>query len=545
MLTYSPIAAKPKRKDRPWLLFIMVIIWIGGATFFHSPWEPYEPYVVAIVKSIIHTNSWLVPYISSGNPYLDLQPFYFWIYALIIKIFNFSDIANAIRLINCGIILITLYLIGKIGSNLSAFKNGRSVVMILISTIGFINNAYQLSPNIIILLGFSLYFWSIQHSLKTPGIAGGLMALGLILISINFTVEYIFIALLLLLLLPFLDRSLRQFEYYIVVVSGISIFSIIFASYAWQLNKVNHLFFLEWVAKYFSFIEIKPSGFLLNVLFYLQTLLWYLIPGWILVIWTVYKRRKKIFDDMMLCTSIIFALLLFICAVASGRQDESVIFPIIIPVVLLASVEIDSIRISIVSWLNWFSIFAFGAGGLAVIILYTTLNSGHPQDLLSKAQFYAPAYVFDFNIWQVILAGIITAIWIFMITRKHIRGREMVSNWASGTTFCLVLFVSLCLPWFNSVLSFKDIVDSSRPYLDKDVNSCIVTNERNRIQSAIWYYYADIRLIPDSNFANNTQCKRALISVYNDKVIDYPGWHVIWSNKRPIDFKRYMLLERN
>ena len=545
MLTYSPIAAKPKRKDRPWLLFIMVLIWIGGATFFHSPWEPYEPYVVAIVKSIIHTNSWLVPYISNNSPYLDLQPFYFWLYALIIKIFNFSDIANAIRLINSGIILITLYIMGKIGSSLPAFKNGRSVVMILISTIGFVNNAYQLSPNIIILLGFTLYFWSIQHSLRMPGFSSGLMAVGLVLISLNFTAEYIFIALCLLALIPILDKSMRQFGYYIVALSGVVIFCLVFGSYAWQLNKVNHSFFLEWVDKYLTFIHIKPDLIITSVIFYMQTLLWYLIPGWILLIWTIYKRRINLFNDPILQASIIFMALLFTCAVLSGRTDESVIFPIIIPVVLIASIEIDTIRISIVSWLNWFSLFASGVGGLAVIILYSILNFGYPQDLLSKAQFYAPGYVFDFNIWQVMLAVIITAIWIFMITRKHIRGREMVSNWASGTTFCLVLFISLCLPWFDSVLSFKDIVDSSRPYLNKSANSCIATNEKNRIQSAIWYYFADIRLLPESNFAQNSHCDQALISVYKDSNTDYPGWHVVWSNKRPIDFKRYMLLERN
>jgi hypothetical protein len=47
MLTYTP-NPKPRRKDRPWLLIIMVLIWIGGATFFHEPWEPYEPFVVAV-----------------------------------------------------------------------------------------------------------------------------------------------------------------------------------------------------------------------------------------------------------------------------------------------------------------------------------------------------------------------------------------------------------------------------------------------------------------------------------------------------------------
>ena len=158
MLTYTP-NPKPKRKDRPWLLFLMALIWISGSCFFHDPWEPYEPYVVAIVKSIIETNSWLVPYLSSPSvPYLELQPFYFWIFAVIIKIFNFSNIANAVRLLNALIILVFIMLMGRIGSGLSAFKNGRTVVMILISMVGFINNAYQLSPHLIVLALLRLLF---------------------------------------------------------------------------------------------------------------------------------------------------------------------------------------------------------------------------------------------------------------------------------------------------------------------------------------------------------------------------------------------------
>ena len=128
-----------------------------------------------------------------------------------------------------------------------------------------------------------------------------------------------------------------------------------------------------------------------------------------------------------------------------------------------------------------------------------------------------------------------------MITRKHIRGREMVTNWASGTTFVLVLFISLCLPWFNSVLSFQDVVNSSLPYLKS--SNCIATNQSNRTQNALWYYYANLRLEPEVNFVQG-RCNQALISVKAKDNISIPGWKEIWSNKRPVDFRRYVLLER-
>ncbi len=543
MLTFSP-TSKPHRKDRPWLLFLMAIIWIGGATFFHSPWEPYEPYVVAVVKSIINTNSWVVPYIATGSPYLDLQPFYFWIYALIIKIFNFSDIANAIRIINSVLILAVIYFFGKIGSGLNAYKNGRSVIMILISSIGFINNAYQLSPNIVILLGFVLYFFALQRSTQMPGISSGLLALGLVLISVNFTAVFLLIAIFMLVTLPLFDRSWRRYSYYITSVAGVCVFALIFASYCWQLNSVDHRFFVEWESKYRSIVNFTISDLIANLQFYLETLLWYLVPSWILVIWTIYKRRRKLIADKILYANLIFATLLLFFAVISGKHDESTIFPIIIPFVLIASVEIDSIRISVVSLLNWFSLFTFGIGGFCILLLYIALNTGHPVDLFSRAQFYAPSYIFNFNIWQLALAVLITAIWLFMITRKHIRGREMVTNWASGTTFCLVIFVSLCLPWFDSVLSFKDIVTSSESYLNRNFQSCISTETNNKLPSALWYYFADTRLKASDNFSQDS-CNQALIAVAKDQNVNYPGWHVVWSAKRPVDTKRYILLERN
>lgn len=543
MLTYTP-NPKPRRKDRPWLLIIMVLIWIGGATFFHEPWEPYEPFVVAVVKSMITSNSWLVPYIAKGTPYLDLQPFYFWLYALIIKIFDFSNIVNAVRLINSVIIFAVIVLMGRIGSGLLAFKNGRSVVMILISTIGFINNAYQLAPNLVILLGFALYFAALQQSQERPGISGWMLSVGLIFISLNFTGEFLVIALLMLIVLPFLNREWRNSNYYITTLSGIALFALIFFSYAWQLNNVDHEFFLQWKTRYTAFIVYHPLLWLSGIGFYLQTLLWYIIPSWILVLWTIYKRRKRIFADKILGASVLFIVMLFGFACLSGQQQEAKIFPIIIPFVLLASVEIDSIRISIVSLMNWFCIFTFGLAGLVITALYIALNFGWPADLFGKAQFFAPDYVFQFNAWQLALAVLISGIWLFMITRKQIRGREMVSNWASGSTFVLVLFVSLCLPWFNSVLSFKDMVESSRVYLKSNTTSCVATNGNNNIQNAIWYYYADINLKPEPDFTAG-ECKQALIGVERNMTINYPGWHVAWSAKRPVDSKRYILLERN
>lgn len=542
MLTYNPIK-KPKRKDRPWLLFVMSLIWVLGTAFFHSPWEPYEPFVLAVVKGILRNHSWLVPYVSNV-PYLQIQPFYFWIYSAVLKLFNVTNIysiANCIRLLNTLIIFSVVILAARIGSNLSAFKNGRTVVLILISSFGFINNAYQLSPTILVLLGFCLYIYSLQLYYRLPGISGWLLFLGLMFISINFTCEFIVIALLVLLILPIIDKSWRNTHYLTTVTIGIVMFGIIFYLYCYQLKEVNNEFFIQWKQRYSSIFLIPPYSFLRQLKDVFSLLSWYVVPGWFLVIWSFYKRRMSIFKDKVIQANIILAILIFFFALFEGRNIEGAVFPIILPVVFIASLEIDSIRISIVSLLNWFSICVFGVLGLAIWIVYLCFNLNYPPQLIHYVMQYSQDYHFNFNIWQLSLAILITFIWLFMITRRHIRGRELVTNWASSTTYVLVLFLSLCLPWFDSVLTFKPIVFGSLSSINKKV--CTVTNSADSTQGALWYYYADVNLIPSFVNLNFSLCNQAVVATEDISKIDQTQWRIVWQAKRPIDKKVYYIIK--
>ncbi|MDQ5920001.1 MAG: hypothetical protein QG673_57 [Pseudomonadota bacterium] len=542
MLTYNPIK-KPQRKDRPWLLFVMSLIWVLGTAFFHSPWEPYEPFVLAVVKGILRNHSWLVPYVSNV-PYLQIQPFYFWIYSAVLQLFNINDIysiANSIRLLNTLLIFAIVILSAKIGSNLSAFKNGRTVVLILISSVGFINNAYQLSPTILVLLGFCLYLYALQLHSKLPGFSGWVLFIGLLFISINFTCEFIVIALLLLLILPLVDKFWRNRDYLITVTIGVSMFLVIFCLYGYQLHAVNNDFFVQWQQRYSNIFFGHSYNFFNQLGGIFSLLAWYVMPGWFLVLWSLYKRRSTIFKDKIIQVNIILALLILLFAICGGHNLEGMIFPIILPVVFIASLEIDSIRISIVSLLNWFSICIFGVVGLIIWGIYICINLNYPQPLIEYILKYTQNYHYNFNVWQVSLAVIITLIWLFMITRRHIRGRELVTNWASNTTYVLVLFLSLWLPWFDSVLTFKPLVFDSLTSIDKQ--SCIATNSSDSTQGALWYYYADVNLIPSFVNLNFSLCNQAVVATEDINKIDQTQWEIIWQAKRPIDKKVYYVLK--
>jgi 4-amino-4-deoxy-L-arabinose transferase-like glycosyltransferase len=541
MLTYNE-KVKPKRKDRPWLLVVLVLIWVFGTAFFHSPWEPYEPFVLSVVKSILRNNSWLVPYVSH-LPYLEIQPFYFWLYAAILKLLHVSNIysiANGIRLINTSLILAVIALCAKVGANLSAFKNGRSVVLILISSVGFVNLSYQISPNIIVILGFCLYLYALQLHRELPGISGWLLFTGLLLISISFSSEFILIALFILILLPLIDKHWRNRNFFMTAFISVTLFSIIFYSYCYGLQQVDKDFFWQWKIRYMEIYHASGYNILRQLKETLLQISWFLVPGSFLVIWTIYKRKLSIFKDKIIQVNIILAIMLFLFSVFSGRDVDQSLFPIILPFVFIASLEIDSIRITIVSLLNWFSIFIFGTFGAALWTGYILFNLNMPYGFINYALQLTQDFHYQFSSWQLMLAILITFIWLFMITRRGIRGREVVSNWASGTTFVLVLFMALWLPWFDSVLTFRPLVEKSLKYINPKI--CTVTNGSDTVQGALWYYYADINLLPSFLNLNFNVCNQALVAVEDINSIDQNMWNVMWQGKRPIDKKTYVVI---
>jgi hypothetical protein len=235
--------------------------------------------------------------------------------------------------------------------------------------------------------------------------------------------------------------------------------------------------------------------------------------------------------------------MLFLFAVFSGKDINQSIFPIILPFVFIASLEIDSIRITIVSLLNWFCICIFGTFGAIIWISYTLLNLNTPHSFIKEVLRFTQQFHHQFNLWHILPAILITLIWLFMITRRGIRGREVVSNWASGTTFIIFLFLILWLPWFDSILTFKPMVENSIKYIDK--KKCVVTNGRNTVQGALWYYYADINLLPSFLSVNFNVCDQALIAVENINEIDLNVWHIVWQEKRPIDTRTYAVIHLN
>lgn len=543
MLTYQA-KSKVLVKDRPWALFLMLLVWLLSTCFYHNPWEPYEPYVASVVKAILVDNTLITPYISYPTPYLEINSLYFVIYALIVKffqIFHVGNIMNVVRIVNVIFISLTVYFMGLVSRGLLSHKTSRSVIMILISTFGFIFTSYQVSPHIIVLLGFTMLFYAFKKANDLPGKAAIIMAIGLILVSTHFNAEYTLVALLMSILIPLFKPHFRSMGFLLTNLIAYTIFILIVGSYLFQIYHTNHDFFWLWQNKYLHFFSFDFLEFPARASKYLLTAFWFLTPASVLVLWTLYKQKRAIFNNDVLMISVICAALIFCIALMDKSQNINTIFPLVIPIGLLAVAEIDSIPIEKVDLFNFFSIVLFGFICVLIIMFYIFIVIMPSSNLVHYLNNLNPNYHFKFSVFRMLVALSMFSVWIFMITRKGVRGREMVSNWAAGTTCCLSMFFALCLPWLDSALSFENMVKTSMHYINPKY--CIATNQVNRIQSALWYYYADVHLLSSDDIMNSG-CKQALIVSYSYDDVLLPGWNIMWQYQKPLDIKRYILLRR-
>jgi hypothetical protein len=153
--------------------------------------------------------------------------------------------------------------------------------------------------------------------------------------------------------------------------------------------------------------------------------------------------------------------------------------------------------------------------------------------------FYTDGYQLETSYWRLLLALALMLLWCVVLMRKGLYGRYMLTNWVVGITCSLVTFIALYLPALDHAVSFRKIVDSSMPYLSNSIKyDCVLTNESNKLQNALWYYYADLILVPTNDYKHANRCQTLLLWSADS----HPqGWNLVWTAKRVIDKKSFLI----
>ncbi|WP_028534860.1 ArnT family glycosyltransferase [Paludibacterium yongneupense] len=546
MLTYTPNSksALPQPTEKPWVLLLLALIWLWPGILGHDPWRPDEPYVLAVASEMLQTGHWLMPTIQ-GQPYLAAPPLYSWVAAAFIQLLSpwLLPAHDAARLATPFFMALTLLFAGGAGRELIGRRHGRSVVMILIGCIGLTDTGHQMTPMVATLTGFAAAFYALVRGLRSPALAGALLGAASVVLFLSSSLLEVMLLWSVVLMLPAFSAWRRK--PHAIMVAMAVLFGLPL-SLIWPVGFAHH--FPAEFAIWWQHYALGPlDGFARLGLFhgfgyYFKTSVWYAWPAWPLAGWTLYRSRR--YDEPVLQLPLMFFGVVMVLLTLSDRQGAEYTMPLLLPLAMLAAVELDSLKRGAAAFLNWFALMTFGFFGLLIWFGWAAMNYGWPAELAERARFFSPYYRVHISWLGAGCALLATLVWVWALTRRNLRGRQALTNWSAGITLFWGLAMTLWLPWLDATKSYRPVVGQMLAALPPGArNACIAVPDALRLARISWAYYGGLHLLPYLS-DSDIRCDWRLVQRQENEPESAPGWRAVWSGSRPRDKREVYTLQQ-
>lgn len=222
-----------------------------------------------------------------------------------------------------------------------------------------------------------------------------------------------------------------------------------------------------------------------------KLLIWFGWPAWPLACWAVYRWRDHIFKRnpsfhlaLPLCFIVVTVLL---AASSPGSGRDRTLFLSLPMAATLAAFALPTMRRSVSSLIDWFTMLFFTISGVAIWVIWTATQTGFPAKPAANVAKLAPEYVPEFSLLSLAMALLATLIWLSVVVWRT--GRHQAALWkslvlpAGGATWCVVLVMTLWLPMLDYGRSFEPQIKKIRPHIPANID-CIWTYGLNAAQRA-------------------------------------------------------------
>ena len=524
-------------------LFLLCATWLLTGLVGHDPWKPDEAYGFGLIYHIIRSHDWIVPTLA-GDPYLDKPPLYYWTAALFAKAFApILPLHDGARLATGFYTAFTLLFVGLTGRELFGNNRGWPAAIILIGCLGMLLHAHEILTDNTLITGCAMMLYGYALSLRRTILAGVLIGTGL---GIGFMSKG-FIAPMLFLLISIgllLFRNWRTRAYFTAL--GIALLCALpwFIVWPWLLFQRSPDLFTEWawtrnIGRWFSYAR---SGNFRETFYYLKALPWMAWPAAPLAAWTVWEARKRIAQEaefQLLLTS--FVVMLVLLSFVPDINDQNGL-PMLLPIALLATAALSTVRRGAANALDWFGIMTFALLAIALWWGWAGLLLDNNAKITHWLKDYQPGFDATFNATPFWIACGVTVGWIVLVWRVGRSVRRSLINWAAGVTLLWILIMTLWLPWLDTGKSYRHMVDDLKASLPQKYN-CIAGVRIGDSQRAMLQYFGDINTRPRSTRVCD------LLLVQGNRIAkpieDEIGWDKIWEGGRKGDQnERFRLYQR-
>lgn len=497
MLTYapsSPVSATETRSEKPWLLFLLCLLWLLPGLIGHDPWKPGENQTAEIVRQFLLTDRWVIPKIA-GMPYLEQAPLYYWIAALLAKplVWLGMSMHDAARLSTGLWMALAFTGVGFAGYALHGRRQGRLSVVILLSCVGLLSWGHLATPAVVALAAFCWQCYALALMPRRPLPAGALLGACWLVLFIGASWAECALSLVMtfaLLAFP----TWRKPGFALSMAAALVILLPLGVLWPLALSaKMPEVYQAWWSQAAWGPFSTENGLSLFHAPGFLPSIAaWFAWPALPLAAWSLWSHRRELREPrfQLLLLTLVLMVVWLAMAASPGERQALILLPVL---ALIATPGIDDLRRGGASAFNWFGILTFGGLALVLWLGWWVMFLGWPVGLAQELRAHSPDFLPTLG-GGLLFAVLLSAGWIRVLLHQRSLGRRALVAWACGVTLFWGLLIGLWQGWLDVSKSYRIVGEG----LAKQVQSgsCVRVEKIDETRLAALSYFSglDLRL---------------------------------------------------
>ncbi len=527
--------------QRRLLIALLCLAWIVPGLVAHDPWKPDEAYTFGVVYEMISGGSWIAPALA-GEPFLKEPPLYYMSAALSGILFSPPlPLHDAARLATGFYMALALIFCGLAGRELNGPGSGALATALLLGCFGLVLRSHQLVPHVAAAAGFAMAYYGCARALR--GSVGGVWlgtGVGVVFLSLG-TPEAVVVALIAV-LVPLVNSAWRTRTY--AASLGVALLAALPWLTVWPLMLHNYSpeLFRMWLEADTVRRLFRGAG---GGLYYLRVLPWYAWPVWPLALWALWRAFGSGPVKPLVTLPLTGLVITLLALSEAADKRELYAMPLLVPLALLASTGVDTLRRGAANAWYWFSVMGFTFFILVGWVYWSGLELGVPPRLHAHLHRMQPGYTPGFRVIPFALGLMYTAAWFAVLVKLPRNPQRPAFVWAAGVTATWGLAATLFIGWVDTGKSYRGMIAAMTPALPATYR-CVSSRDLGEAQRAMLHYFAGIVTYREEAAERRRDCDLMLVQGIPQEEKPPPGnWIRIWEGNRPGDrAERYRLYRR-
>jgi 4-amino-4-deoxy-L-arabinose transferase-like glycosyltransferase len=546
--TLSP--AGPYRSLKQLGLVVLCGAWVVLGLVGHDPWKTEDATSFGIVHEMLHGGDYATPNLA-GEPFIDRPPLVYALATLTARLTaSFLPEPDAARLAAGLLLALTLYVLALTGQELAGRNFRWMPVLLFVGSVGLWDRAHQLSPELGLLAGIAIAQYGFALALRRP-VAGGVV--------LGFGTAFAFLArgfmgplwlVATALVLPVLFASWRTRRYATAAGVALAVALSLGATWPVALAVGNPADLAVWWAAqswtdWFGPLSSKAGA---DPVVLLKNLLWFAWPALPLAAWTLWTRGRG-FNGGLATPAIelpgALAAVMLVAIAVMADPRVTYLMPLLVPLALLAAIEIDTLKRGYSGALDWFGILTFGlAAVIAWGLWFDAYLRGMSLPVARVMRDTEAGYRPAFQWLAIFVSALLTLLWLMLVRPARRSNRRAVLNWAAGMTLLWALYSTIWLPYLDSRRSYRTVALALASHLP--IHGCVASRNLGEPQRALLQYFAGLVTVREESSPKH-DCAALLVQYGRiDSAPAAPdGWTLAWQGqRRGDDTERFVLYAR-